>query len=107
MFDRRPRKPPPPPESHQPLDALAAMKRSEFLEQPLGGFAGETIVPRQDEPPPIHTPRAVVIPPPPWSENYDPALDPDHERSLEEAPTPQRKRERHRSLRKTNGMLLP
>jgi hypothetical protein len=96
---RRPRKSPPTPESHQPLDALAAMKRSEFLEQPLGGFAGEMAIPRVDEPPPLQGAQPIQFPPPPWSENYDPALDPDHE------PAAEQKRGRHRSLRKAKGMF--
>lgn len=50
--------------------------RPEF-EQKEWGVVGEFVAgnpgPVAPAPPPF------VIPPPPWSPNYDPALDPDHE----------------------------
>jgi hypothetical protein len=32
---------------------------------------------------PLPGPQRPVIPPPPWSENYEPSLDPDHEPPIE------------------------
>jgi hypothetical protein len=41
------------------------------------GVCGELLTPSAEPASPVSEP--FVIPPPPWSENYDPALDPDHE----------------------------
>jgi hypothetical protein len=51
----------------------------EFKARPFG-IAGEFAIPTR---PVITRVEKPLIPPPPWSENYDPALDPDHEPPLE------------------------
>jgi hypothetical protein len=74
-----PKPPPLPP-------AVLPEQLEEFQNLPFG-VAGEMAVPRAQEPPPPPPP-AVVIPAPPWSENYDPELDPDHEPAQSHEPTP-------------------
>jgi hypothetical protein len=56
--------------------AIAAIMRDE-LDAKEFGVVGEMAVPRPIEPQP--PPQPPLIPPPPWSENYVPELDPDHE----------------------------
>jgi len=60
------------------------MTKDELEDLPLGGFAGEFLTAGDASPPP--QPQAVRIPPPPWSEHYDPWLDPDAGDEHEQAP---------------------
>jgi hypothetical protein len=76
---RRPRKeqrelPGPPPRT-----ATSERLAREFQDRPLGGSYGELIVSSGPQPPPLQGAEPVRIPPPPWSEHYDPALDPPEE----------------------------
>jgi hypothetical protein len=69
------RKPNPP--THSAVGAgVREVLSAEFVDQPFG-VVGEWATPRYDPAPPAPPP--FVIPPPPWSENYRPELDPDHE----------------------------
>jgi hypothetical protein len=54
--------------------------KEEFLAKEFG-VAGEMLTPRAAAP--QGKPQPPLIPPPPWSENYDPELDPDHESASE------------------------
>jgi hypothetical protein len=45
------------------------------------GVVGEISVPRNEPAPPAPPP--LVIPAPPWSQHYDPTLDPDYEPASE------------------------
>jgi hypothetical protein len=51
------------------------LKAAHEEEAQLGAWGGEMAVPRVEPAPPA--PATFVIPPPPWSEHYDPSLDPD------------------------------
>jgi hypothetical protein len=66
MFGRRPSKPKPAPKPQPLPSALTAMRRDEFDQKPLGGYAGEQIVPRVDPPPQVAQP--FVIEPPNWEQ---------------------------------------
>jgi hypothetical protein len=73
---RPPRREPQPREPTLGQLALAELKRGE-PQAGFGGRRGEMAVPRNEPAPPA--PEPFVIPPPPWSENYRPELDPEHE----------------------------
>jgi hypothetical protein len=53
-----------PTQAHR-LDAFSELRRAEFAETPLGGFAGELITPRAD-PPPV-PPQPLYIQPADWA----------------------------------------
>jgi hypothetical protein len=64
----------------QPHGAVAAIKAREFAEKEWGS-AGETAASASEPSSTKVTPP--LIPPPPWSENYRPEDDPDHEPAIE------------------------
>jgi hypothetical protein len=73
------------PRKQPPIPPGLAIFGGEFAAKEFG-VAGEMATSSREPPPPA--PKPFTIPPPPWSVNYDPALDPENEPPQEATYTP-------------------